>query len=186
MCLGTNFLHRKGMVINMAFCRYCGKPLEEGVRFCGNCGANIENGASSENAHSAAETAAPYTPPPDGEYDPKDVENTKVVCAISYIGILFFIPLLAYPNSRFAKFHANQALIVFLLSIAMQVICSVGEGIWWALPFLPNFVENLGGWAFDLAEWLIPLAAGICGFVNALNGKAKEIPIIGKFNLINK
>lgn len=166
----------------MAFCRYCGRPLEEGTRFCGNCGANVEENRTEQPQR--AET--PYTPPNDGEYDPNDIANTKVVCAVSYIGILFFVPLLAYPNSRFAKFHANQALVVFLFSIIIRIVCSFGTGIWWAIPFLPNFVENLGNWTFELAEWALPLAAGICGFVNALNGKAKEIPIIGKINLINK
>lgn len=175
----------------MAFCRYCGQPLEEGSRFCGNCGANVESGAGvgeggARQPQSTAQSAAPYTPPNDGEYDPRDIENTKVVCAISYIGILFFVPLLAYPNSRFAKFHANQALVVLIFSIIIQVVCAFGTGIWWAIPFLPNYVENLGRWIFDLVEWALPLAAGICGFVNALNGKAKEIPIIGRINLINK
>ena len=173
----------------MAFCRFCGQPLEEGSRFCGNCGANVEGngaGVGEGGAGQPQSAETPYTPPNDGEYDPRDVENTKVVCAISYIGFLFFIPLLAYPNSRFAKFHANQALVVFLFSVLIRVVCSFGAGIWWALPFLPNYVENLGSWMFNLAEWALPLAAGICGFINALNGKAKEIPIIGKINLVNK
>lgn len=172
----------------MAFCRYCGQPLEEGSRFCGSCGANVENGAGvgAGGAGQAQSAETPYTPLNDGEYDPNDIANTKVVCAISYIGILFFIPLLAYPNSRFAKFHANQALVVFLFSIAIRIVFGVGTGIWWAIPFLPDFVENFGGWVFDLAEWALPFAAGVYGFVNALNGKAKEIPIIGKINLVNK
>lgn len=172
----------------MAFCRYCGRPLEEGTRFCGNCGANIDSGAeqAQSSAPSTEQSATPYTPPNDGEYDPKDIENTKIVCAISYIGILFFIPLLAYPNSRFAKFHANQALVVLLFSTAMKMVCAFGTGVWWALPFLPSYIENLGSWAFSFAEWALPAAAVICGFVNALNGKAKEIPVIGKINLINK
>ncbi len=69
----------------MAFCRYCGRPHEEGVRFCGNCGANIESGAGvGEGGASQPQSAeTPYTPPNDGEYDPRDIENTKVVCASS-------------------------------------------------------------------------------------------------------
>lgn len=170
----------------MAFCRYCGKPLEDKDRFCPSCGAKNEGSGTAFGGNPPADGGTPYTPQNEDGYDPRDVESTKVVCAISYIGILFFVPLLAYPDSRFAKFHANQALILLIFSVIFRVFCAVAAGIWWALPFLPNFVGNLGGGIFDLAEWAVPFAAGIFGFVNALNGKAKEIPVIGRFNLINK
>lgn len=164
----------------MAFCRYCGRPLEERSRFCPSCGAKLEE--------SAAENAAPNTAAQlnsDG-YDTADVEGTKVVCAVSYIGILFFLPLVAYPNSRFGKFHANQALVLLIASVILKMALAVMSHIWWAIPMLPNALANSGSWILSLAEWALPFAAGVYGFVNALNGKAKELPIIGKINLINK
>lgn len=166
----------------MAFCRYCGRPLEGNSRFCPSCGAKLE-----ESAGNAAQNTEAAEQPLNSEgYDPADVEGTKVVCAFSYIGILFFLPLVAYPNSRFGKFHANQALVLLIASCIFKTALAVLAGIWWAIPFVPNMLARSGDWLFELAEWALPLAAGIYGFVGALNGKAKEIPLIGKINLINK
>ena len=37
------------------------------------------------------------------KFDPKDVEDHKVMAALSYVGILFLIPLLVLTQSRFAQ-----------------------------------------------------------------------------------
>jgi hypothetical protein len=39
--------------------------------------------------------------------DPKDVADNKLVAALSYIWILFLIPLLAKRDSKFCQFHAK-------------------------------------------------------------------------------
>lgn len=42
-----------------------------------------------------------------------DVQTKKIIFSIAYIfGLLFFIPLIMYPNDESAKFHANQALVM--------------------------------------------------------------------------
>ncbi len=161
----------------MAFCRYCGKPLDENVRFCPSCGAK-QDGAPESPQRTAV--------PEDGGYDPSDVEKTKVVCAVSYISILFFLPLAVYPNSRFGKFHANQSLVLLIATTILNAAVSVISSIWWALPFLPDFSRGITGALLSLLGWGLPLAGTIYGFVNAVNGKAKELPIIGQINLINK
>ena len=47
----------------------------------------------------------------------------KIICALAYVfGILFFLPLIVYPNDDFAKFHANQALVVLLTVIIGEVL----------------------------------------------------------------
>lgn len=51
-------------------------------------------------------------------FESDDIEK-KVVAAFAYL--IFFIPLLAAPDSKFAKFHANQGfwlLIINLVGIA--------------------------------------------------------------------
>lgn len=164
----------------MAFCRYCGQPIQEGSRFCASCGAKLE-----ENQGAAA-GEAPAAPPNAGGDGAREAEGSRFVCAISYIGILFFVPLIAYPNSRFAKFHANQALVLLIASIILRTACEAMSALFYALPLLPNMVGNFGGWVFDLAAWALPLAGTIFGFVNAVNGKEQPLPLIGKFNLINK
>lgn len=45
------------------------------------------------------------------QFAPEDIQKNKVISALSYLGILFFLPLMAAPESRFGKFHANQSLV---------------------------------------------------------------------------
>ena len=109
-----------------------------------------------------------------------------MLCAVSYIYILFFLPLVACPNSRFGKFHANQALLLLIASAILSVAGGVCYGILWAIPLIPDFIKHVVDLALDIVLWAAPTAGMIFGIVNAAQGKAKEIPIIGKYNLINK
>src|ERR1700754_1359030 len=63
----------------------------------------------------------PYTQTAAGEQipDPADVEKNKVFALLSYLGILWLVPLLAAKESPFCKFHCNQGIV---LSIATFVI----------------------------------------------------------------
>ena len=83
--------------------------------------------------------------------------------------LLFFLPLITCPESQYAKFHANQSLLLWITGVAGNFILGLIPIIGWVLiPF------------FSLAVF----ALGIMGLVNGLNGKAKELPIIGKYTLL--
>jgi uncharacterized membrane protein len=102
-------------------------------------------------------------------YSPEDIEKSKVVSALAYLGILFFLPLVAYPESQFGRFHANQGLLLLIFSAAGNIILGIIPIIGWILlPF------------FGIAV----LVYFILGLVNALNGQAKELPLIGKIRII--
>lgn len=61
------------------------------------------------------------TPDTTASYAAADVQNNKVMAVLSYIGILVLIPILAAKESPFARFHANQGLILFLCEIIFAV-----------------------------------------------------------------
>lgn len=150
----------------MPFCRHCGKEILESDRFCPACGKNTA-------AAPAPETKAnPFADTPEIEVDAKDAADNKWVALLGYFGILFLIPLLASPDSKFARFHANQGLVLFLACVVMEI----ASGIVGWIPVL--------GWLAALAINVALIALAIMGMVNAYNGKAKELPIIGKFQLI--
>lgn len=83
-----------------------------------------------------------------------DVEINKAVAALSYIWILFLIPLLLKRKSEFAQFHAKQGMVMFLLSlltiiplfgqllffvlliVSVVSIVKVVNGEWWEIPFV--------------------------------------------------
>lgn len=93
------------------------------------------------------------------EFDTADIEQNKVMALLSYI--IFFIPLLACPNSSFAKFHANQSLV---LTIANIIVGLLGN-----IPVIGRFTGILNAAITILS---------ILGLVYAAQGKAKELPLI--------
>lgn len=116
------------------------------------------------------------------EYTAEEIEQNKVVCILAYFGILFFLPLVACPDSKYGKFHANQGLLVLL----MELVVSVVSGLFSALGIIPVI-----GLLFVALAGIIGGILGLCttvlailGIINAAQGKAKELPIIGKFRII--
>lgn len=97
------------------------------------------------------------------------------MAVFAYLSWLVLIPIFGAKGSRFARFHANQGLA---LAIA-EIICWVVLGILVKLPLI--------GWIFGLVEGIFSLVClifAIIGIVNAANGRAKELPIVGKFQIL--
>ena len=109
------------------------------------------------------------------QFDPNDIQQNKVMAVLAYLSWLVLVPIFGAKNSPFARFHANQGLA---LAIA-EIICWVVLGILVKLPLI--------GWVFGLVEGifsLVCLVFAIIGIVNAANGRAKELPIVGKFRVL--
>ena len=158
----------------MAFCEKCGAKIEEGVKFCSSCGNTV--GAPNEPIQPQTEEKKPdlsekitslnNTADTTAEYDAADVEKNKLMAVLAYI--IFLIPLLAAKDSPFAKYHTNQGFILFLAAIASGVVA--------VIPIL--------GWIIAPIASILVTVLAVIGIINALNGKAKELPIIGKFKII--
>ena len=175
----------------MAFCPNCGTQLEEGKRFCPNCGTQIEAPAAppapsfddgpyqaqpmpQEETAPAAAPAADFgskvaqlnnTPDSTGDFDPEDAKNHKGMAILAYFGILVLIPILAAKDSPFARYHSNQGLILLILGVIVGIL----NKVWWLLGTI---------------GWIIVFILFIIGIVNAAQGRAKELPVIGKFRLL--
>ena len=113
------------------------------------------------------------------EYDPQDIEKNKFMAILAYFGILVIIPILAAKESKFARFHSNQGLILCIAAILYSVVYSILSGIIlsisWHLYWLVSIIALLG---FALLIWFI------IGIVNAAQGRAKELPLIGHYKLL--
>ena len=107
--------------------------------------------------------------------DSKDVEENKVMGVLAYIGILVLIPLLAAPKSKFARYHSNQGLILLII----EVLCSAIFTPLGFIPYVGIVFSIIGG-----LVGLVCLVLLILGIVNAAQGKAKALPLIGKFNIL--
>lgn len=100
-------------------------------------------------------------------FDNNDIEKNKTIAGLAYF--LFFLPLIACPDSKFGRYHANQALLLLIVAIAGNIV----------LGLIPIF-----GWVLMPFYGMAVFAFGILGLVNALGGKAKPLPLIGQFSII--
>lgn len=100
------------------------------------------------------------------------MEGNKLLAAISYIGILFLVPLLAAKDDAFARYHANQGLVLFIANIAAAIA-----------GFILGFIPVIG----VIVAWIIRIALFvlmILGIINALKGEMKPLPLIGGIEMI--
>ncbi len=102
----------------------------------------------------------------------EDVEKNKAMAIIGYIlPILFFIPLITdAKDSQFAKFHANQQLVLLISAIVVNIVGGVIPVIGWFL-ILP-----IGS--------VVLLVIAIMGLINAAKGEMKPMPLIGGIKII--
>ena len=167
----------------MAKCPKCNAELADDAKFCTACGEKVEAAAQApqtipeapkteaeapkaETAAASATAAASSTlqdlnntPDITDQFDAADINDNKVMAILCYLGWLILIPLIA-SKSRYVKFHANQGLILFIAGF---------------LSIIP-----LVGWVISIVAFIL----AILGIINAVNGRAKQLPIIGKFSLI--
>lgn len=101
------------------------------------------------------------------QYELEDIEKNKIMAGLAYI--IFFLPLIAAPNSKFARFHANQGLLLFILSVGGNLVL--------------NFIPFIGG-ILNLIFSIFVFVLAIIGFMNGFGGKVQELPIIGNLRII--
>ncbi len=100
-------------------------------------------------------------------FDPETNRKARLSCCLGYL--FFFVPLIMHPESKFARYHANQS---FLLTMLMTVGLMLAASIPYAGPFV------------IIAIALFCLVFAIRGMVTAYRGQAKHIPLIGKLVII--
>lgn len=160
----------------MAFCNKCGKEIPVGANNGPNCGAPAGNTQqNTQNAQNFVNNMM-NTNDTTSQFDPQDINDNKGMSVLAYIGILFLIPLLACPNSRFARYHTNQGLVLFLLELAIGVV----TGIFGIIPIAGLIIGGL----LSAVGGIFTLVLMIMGIINAAQGQAKELPLIGKITLL--
>lgn len=98
-------------------------------------------------------------------------QNEVVFAILAYIGILFIVPLLAAKDSKFAMYHANQGLVLFLAELIAGFAAAI-------------LSVALIGFLLMPLVWLVSFILMIIGIMNAANKQMKPLPIIGGITLI--
>ena len=176
----------------MAFCGKCGTQISEDTKFCPGCGA--------PNEASPAPAPAPAAVPADADrqaeltaklaalnntadttdqFDRTDIEQNRAMAILAYFGPLVLVPILAAKNSKFARYHSNQGLILLALAVVYGIAYSILSSIIYAISWRLGFIVSI----FGLFSIVIAVLA-VIGIINALGGRAKELPVIGKFRFL--
>ena len=159
----------------MTYCSKCATTLEDGLKFCPACGEaviaepaapTVDTASSNEDAVGEKLKQLNDTKDETEGFDKADIEKNKIMAVLAYI--IFLIPLIAAKDSPFARFHTNQGLLLVIASVILSVIA--------AIPVI--------GWIIAPVIGIAVTVLAVIGILNALNGKAKELPLIGKFRIL--
>ena len=112
-------------------------------------------------------------------YDVQDIQNSKALSFLSYLGILFLIPMLVNKDSAYTKFHVNQGIVLFLTELAGGIAVGIVSFI---LAFIPVVGAIIGGLLYVVFSIGI-LILVILGIINAVQGKVVRLPLIGSFQI---
>ena len=182
------------------FCPNCGKALADDAKFCDACGASVDGtakaaGAGAQTTGNAEEKIKAFAKVEDrtAEFDADDIAKNKGLSLLSYLGILLLIPLFAAKDSKFARFHINQGLTLFLAGSAVDLVWGILSKIIGIVRYsLPGMVFYEIGTAL---HWIVTilfvivglalLALAVTGIVNACSGKAKTLPVLGNLHLFD-
>jgi uncharacterized membrane protein len=106
---------------------------------------------------------------------PSDAE--RWYAAVGYLFFLCFVSLWKSKESRFVRFHARQAFLLFLAECVAFVAVAVIDRTIGRLPFLGLFVVVV----VQVFVYLSALFLSVMGFVKALFGERWEMPFLGPY-----
>lgn len=167
----------------MRYCEYCGKQIPEDSKLCPYCGAGVTE--NSDNGEGSGGQPQNFFDTEDLTHtiDAVDIRNNKVMGILSYISILVLIPIFCARDSAFARFHANQGLALFIAETLITIVRSVLMEVLSWLPVVGWLASGIAGLLFGLAS-LGCLLLSVLGIINAAQGIARRLPLVGGITLI--
>ena len=116
------------------------------------------------------------------EMDPKAVEEGKGLAWLSYLGILFLVPLFSQRQNPFTMFHVRQGIVLMgvwivgiilgILQIIIHIIVSMID-----IPYASRCVD-VGLVLVPLAIYILALILSIIGIVKSLSGELWKLPML--------
>ena len=111
-----------------------------------------------------------------------EIEDGKMMAILAYV--FFIVPLLAARDKKFAMYHTEQAIALWIAFILIYIVITI-------LTIIVNQISSTLGCVVSILgilPWLAYVVLWIMGLMNAIGGKIKELPLIGawgaKLNLV--
>lgn len=113
-------------------------------------------------------------------FEQRDIQESKVFAGLAYFILFFIIPAFT-KNSKFGKFHANQAIVAYITGIVMWILHIVVD----TLVLLSwSLILTIILYMLYIIEFALFIFV-IINLVNAFCGKASRIPVIGRITIIS-
>jgi uncharacterized membrane protein len=93
------------------------------------------------------------------------MDQGKLMSILAYVGPLIIVSYLVAKDTASVKFHIKQGGVLFVIEIAVWVLSVM-------LPYLFVIWQIVN---------LATLVFAILGIINVVQGKEKELPLIGSF-----
>lgn len=120
-------------------------------------------------------------------YDLEDIEENCHFALISYLTYFFFVPMIVKPYSGYLRFHGNQGLNLVLFATGFEIVNVIINSILGMIFTVNGALNSVGTFLTVLITLLINLTILLwitIGIANAVKGKARELPIIGRFRIL--
>lgn len=104
----------------------------------------------------------------------------KGMAILSYFGIFVLIPIFAAKKDPFARYHANQGLVLFIFTMIFSMLSNVLSTVLLEISPTLALIVSL---VFGLFTLLFCIFS-IIGIVHAAKGQKKPLPIIGGIKLL--
>ena len=157
----------------MAFCGNCGAQVADGAAFCPSCG----------KATAASAASVPPPPPPPGTGPGAPVTSAaplqeNIAGMLAYFTIIpaiIFLLIEPYNRNRFVRFHSFQCIFVAIALIVIDIALSILSSILHLVPVI--------GWMFMAILWplwgLAVLALWLLLVVKAYQHEIFKLPFVG-------
>jgi uncharacterized membrane protein len=106
---------------------------------------------------------------------PEEIESGKTMGILAYI--FFLIPLLAARDNKYAMFHTEQAIVLWIAFFVIYIAI-------WIITFIVGQISSSIACLISILgfiPWIAYLVLWIMGLLNAIGGKVKELPVIGQY-----
>lgn len=94
--------------------------------------------------------------------------DKKTTSWVSYVTFIGWIIAYCAGDKEGAKFHLNQSLVIWLVSIGCSIIL--------VIPFI--------GWIIGTIGLVFTLVCWVMGLISAINQEEKEVPLIGQWKIL--
>ena len=185
----------------MMFCSKCGTQLPDNAAFCAKCGAPCAPGAQpnpnawqadSQQAWNQPAGQQPAAAPAKPVLTPEQ-KKERLFRILSYIPILFWIPMALNPADETGRKTGNQGLWLLIVDAAAWVInlifslvfslilrvASYSYAAFTAVGVLSVIVSVIV-WALVI----LTVVLAVIGIIFLLQGRVFELPLVGKIRII--